>query len=192
MHSTNGVASHATQDLFKERNWYILWAPAGFGRTTSVIESIQNCLRLTDGEAIVWYPIQVESFGGTYTAKPIYPGYMFVHCTWTSDLDKTVSNACPAGAFFLKDSVSRLPKIISPDTITEVKTFVSEVLRNPEMFLSVEGLAVGTKVEVLKRSFFGLTGTLRAFLPRNRALVEIVMFQREVLTALRLDDLRVI
>lgn len=171
------------------RNWYVLWAPAGFGGTTGRVAEIQSILRGLDPDAIAWYPLRPEVIDGKTYMKALYAGYMFICCKWSPGMEDALVERLPVFAVFLKHVETLAPLSVPEWDIDRVKQVVEEVTKVPEKYVQVKGFKPGDSVKILKRSFFGLIGQIHSFDIKSRVVVDIPMFSRVVPVTFELRDL---
>ncbi len=173
----------------ENRNWYLLWAPAGFGGTTIRIVQVQGIVREFDNKSIVWYPLRPEKVGDRTYLKALYPGYMFVKCIWSPGLEDLLVERLPTYALFLKDPDTEYPQTVSDHDILQVEQMLAEVLKQPEAFRP-DHVKIDSDVKILKRAFYGQVGVVRSFTPTGKVVVELPMFGRTVPVSFEGRDLQ--
>ena len=174
-----------------QRWWYVLWAPTGFGGTTERIVQIQKVIQKFDEQAEVWYPLYPETINGVTTMKAFYAGYMFVRCIWHQMMESTLLEQIPVHMQFLVDVDTHEPHGITDAEMGEVTAIVNSILEKPDT-LWRDQYKIGTSVKVLKKSFFGHVGKLKAFMSIDKVIVELEMFGRIVPVEFHAKDLEIL
>lgn len=170
--------------------WYLLWAPAGFGGTVTRAREMQLIIREYDKNAIVWYPLHPETVGNRTYMKAVFAGYMFVHCKWQPEIDDALKEHAPCPVKFVPDEDTLQPRKVQDIHIEEVKNVVREMEAHPERFTEIGMLQRGENVKINKKQFLGAVGVFHSFLGKNRAIVEVPMFHRNVPVVFHLRDLK--
>lgn len=168
------------------RCWHILWSPAGFGANSNKLVEIWKLVRSLDKEFDVFYPAYVDHLGEKEVLVPLYPDYAFVHCIYNYGVEDIIRARCGPNALFLKMIGSINPYVVSEDEMHTIKAKLAERAKMVKIGLHRGDLAIKDRVTVRGTH---MLGTVLYFVPPNRVMLEVEMFNQLTPVLAKVSDL---
>lgn len=181
--------------------WWLLYAPIGFG-STSKLYALE--LKLRELGAEFYYPcVEVGIDKGVRVVKPLFNGYAFIHCSWSTAIEEKIVSCFNLPLYFVKESDTVYDKIPWSRTPSKIKTglplqvrdldfkAISELVESIEKTvqsrkefllasLALGGFDIGDTVRITKGPLELYIGNVIEISPQGTVIVEVDMFGRKI------------
>ena len=134
------------------RNWYILWFPSSIKK--AALRSLVKDLAKFDNDSRVWTPTGFIKKKGVVSLRPIFSGYLFMHCRLATGVADYIQDRYKA--YFL--SGGKGPYALSEQEMESLKKIERNyVLEEIEELVDFE---LNDSVEIIEGPFMGLKGVV--------------------------------
>ncbi|MCF0166474.1 MAG: transcription termination/antitermination factor NusG [Bacteroidales bacterium] len=151
------------------KKWYVIRAQGGKeNKAKEIIENEIRASNLTDIVSQVLIPTEkvmsVKNGKRVSKERGLYPGYIFIECAMTGELQHVIRNASYVSGFLTerptgsKDKNDKIPVPLRPDEANRLLGRIDESLTQEEELANP--FIIGEKVKIVDGAFNGFLGTV--------------------------------